>query len=1078
MTEHFDAGGDAEDAIFIPTTSGEKIGITLSDLPDVQDIRELLVDEMVPLAYWPQLAKLYYIAGRFTDFISLLEQHDKAFDSSVAKKDKVQCMDMLAAFYVRAAMKAKDTNNRKMYFNKATMLYTTADKIIIYDLNHLIGRAYFCLVESVKWEQAKTQFEYVLKLQEKDIMAVIGMGLVYYHSGNYNAAVKNFKQALRSNPDLPAEIRLGLGHCFMKLKNYSKAKFAYERVLSLDKSNIPARIALASCIFHEGHREQAEKIWKAINIKEPDNPIVLNHLANASFLKNNFVEAESLAWRAYEKCENNYCSSEVRAEAAFTLGRCHHIRKEFDRAGEFYKKAIEFKPKCIPAYLGLGRIKLSRGLFQEAVDDFEKVLAEYPDDLDLLKILGSIYARWEGPVEDDKQRECKKKATNYLTRVYEECPDDVEVIIELAQLQEGIKPDEALKKYEIAIDLMIKTNAEVPPEMLVNIANLLCQVSDFKRANRFYWKAKDLMVAAEEDEAKILIVLYNIARFYEDQGFIPRAERIYNAILTKKPTFSDVILRIGCMYRNRGDSMKALTKFKEAIAIDTEDALPWLFIANVHMDKGETKLAQSNYEHVLKSKDHKNHPYALIGLGNVWMDALYSVRSGEKDEKERIKKCRDNAFQMYLSALKHHPHNAWAANGVACVLVHQGKLSDAREILLQIREAAPEMADVYLNLAHIHMELKQYLVASQMYKSHMKKFDLYNDVQLLQYCARAAWKATNYADAREFLQRAAVYDRKNLLVRYNLAIILQSMACLVTRDQKATLRQLEGAVDDLEGAENVYTYLASQPDAVIAKFRYVSRTTCQKEARSCKDLLAQAKQIYESALKKETKEREQQELLKKQRQEQLRQKEEEEAAKAELQKKQEEELRKQREQYVAKTKEILASTQTMEDKIKEKEIKKKGGKRRKAKDEDDFVNDSSDMGEWRGEPGAERPRKKKKEKRKRRRDGADGEQRSGSEGENKAPRRKKKKRSERSDREPDREETFGKKGKFKSQAYVSSSSSSDSDTNVATTSQPTLANLPDDDLPPPMIDSDESSSSSSPGTPPATPSPERDDDDE
>ena len=46
---------------------------------------------------------------------------------------------------------------------QATFLYTTADKIIMYDPNHLLGRAYFCLLEGDKMDQAEAQFNFVLQ---------------------------------------------------------------------------------------------------------------------------------------------------------------------------------------------------------------------------------------------------------------------------------------------------------------------------------------------------------------------------------------------------------------------------------------------------------------------------------------------------------------------------------------------------------------------------------------------------------------------------------------------------------------------------------------------------------------------------------------------------------------------------------------------------------------------------------------------------------------------------------------------------------------------------------------------------
>ncbi len=48
-------------------------------------------------------------------------------------------------------------------FPQATFLYTTADKIIMYDPHHLLGRAYFCLLEGDKMDQAEAQFNFVLQ---------------------------------------------------------------------------------------------------------------------------------------------------------------------------------------------------------------------------------------------------------------------------------------------------------------------------------------------------------------------------------------------------------------------------------------------------------------------------------------------------------------------------------------------------------------------------------------------------------------------------------------------------------------------------------------------------------------------------------------------------------------------------------------------------------------------------------------------------------------------------------------------------------------------------------------------------
>ena len=74
----------------------------------------------------------------------------------------MRALDTLAAYYVQQAHKEKNKDRKREWFTQATLLYTTADKIIMYDQNHLLGRAYFCLLEGDKMDQAEQQFNFVL----------------------------------------------------------------------------------------------------------------------------------------------------------------------------------------------------------------------------------------------------------------------------------------------------------------------------------------------------------------------------------------------------------------------------------------------------------------------------------------------------------------------------------------------------------------------------------------------------------------------------------------------------------------------------------------------------------------------------------------------------------------------------------------------------------------------------------------------------------------------------------------------------------------------------------------------------
>ena len=48
------------------------------------------------------------------------------------------------------------------------------------------------------------------------------------------------------------------------------------------------------------------------------------------------------------------------------------------------------------------------------------------------------------------------------------------------------------------------------------------------------------------------------------------------------------------------------------------------------------------------------------------------------------------------------------------MLAHKGHINEARDIFAQVREATADFADVWLNIAHIYVEQRQFVAAVQM----------------------------------------------------------------------------------------------------------------------------------------------------------------------------------------------------------------------------------------------------------------------------------------------------------------------------------------------------------------------------
>lgn len=83
-------------------------------------------------------------------------------------------------------------------------------------------------------------------------------------------------------------VRLGMGHCFLKLGNPDKARLAFERALSLDSKCVGALVGLA---ILELNLQEADSIRNGVQLLsraytvDSGNPMVLNHLANHFFFK-------------------------------------------------------------------------------------------------------------------------------------------------------------------------------------------------------------------------------------------------------------------------------------------------------------------------------------------------------------------------------------------------------------------------------------------------------------------------------------------------------------------------------------------------------------------------------------------------------------------------------------------------------------------------------------------------------------------------------------------------------------------------------------------------------------------------
>ncbi|XP_071371914.1 RNA polymerase-associated protein CTR9 homolog isoform X3 [Centroberyx affinis] len=982
----------------------EVIELDFDQLPEGDEVISILKQEHTQLHIWIALALEYYKQGKTEDFVKLLEaaRIDGNLDYRDHEKDQMTCLDTLSAYYVQQARKEKNKDAKKELITQATLLYTMADKIIMYDQNHLLGRACFCLLEGDKMDQADAQFHFVLNQSTNNIPALLGKACISFNKKDYRGALAYYKKALRTNPGCPAEVRLGMGHCFVKLNKLEKARLAFGRALELNSKCVGALVGLAVL---ELNNKEADSIKNGVQLLsraytiDPSNPMVLNHLANHFFFKKDYSKVQHLALHAFHNTE----VEAMQAESCYQLARSFHVQEDYDQAFQYYYQATQFASSTfVLPFFGLGQMYVYRRDKENAAQCFEKVLKAYPNNYETMKILGSLYA-----TSDDQEK--RDIAKGHLKKVTEQYPDDVEAWIELAQILEQTDIQGALSAYGTATRILQeKVQADVPPEILNNLGALHFRLGNLGEAKKYFLASLDRAKAeGEHDEhyynAISVTTSYNLARLYEAMCEFHEAEKLYKNILREHPNYVDCYLRLGAMARDKGNFYEASDWFKEALQINQDHPDAWSLIGNLHLAKQEWGPGQKKFERILKQPSTQNDTYSMLALGNVWLQTLHQPTR----DREKEKRHQDRALAIYKQVLRNDAKNLYAANGIGAVLAHKGYFREARDVFAQVREATADISDVWLNLAHIYVEQKQYISAVQMYENCLKKFYKHQNTEVLLYLARALFKCGKLQECKQMLLKARHVAPSDTVLMFNVALVLQRLATLVLKDEKSNLKAVLSAVKELELAH-----------------------------RQCSDLLSQAQYHVARARKQDEEEKE---LRAKQEQErdllrqQLMKEEEEKRNKvAEEQKK----LLEQRAMYVEKTKNLLTFADGPKETTKEKK-KGGGGRRKKTGDMDEFVNDDSDEdlplkkkkrrkagsgSEQEEEDGEKKSRKKRRRPTKGGDDGSDDEEEGGS-----RPKKQRKPKERKKIEKPDRLPP-SLKGKIKSKAIISSSeSSSDED---------------------------------------------------
>uniref|UniRef100_A0A0K0ELV5 Peptidase S72 domain-containing protein n=1 Tax=Strongyloides stercoralis TaxID=6248 RepID=A0A0K0ELV5_STRER len=939
---------------------GNSIMYNISTLPDVSVIISELREEHCKTNIWFDFALAYYRIKRYNDFQQVLEE-GIAFGKKDNNSDNLNILklhDALTSYQILCGCKEIDKSKKSQHFSKAMEHLNHGDEIFKYDENHLLQRGFYLLYQGQKLDHAEAQFKFITNTNEGNVPAIVGYACVLYNKKEYNKSLELFKKALRICPKSPAYVRLGIGYCLLKLGFVKKAKVAFERVLELEVNNSYALTALAIINFSENTLKSTTeganmliKSWKNDNT----NASTAIELSDFLFLKENYDKSEKYCKIALQLSD---CPI-LKSKSHYLVGRCYHQKNQIDIAIKHYNTAINFcKFEFINPLFGLGQLYAKKKDFEKAIEYFEKILINVPNNFNLKKALIMMYIRSPGK-DIDTQNKRSSLVKKYFTELLvNDNLFDPLLIIEHARFIEKTNVAVALKEVSQVIDIYKKSEKNfIPIELLNNYAVYLYKNNVYTEANTIFSEClSKIKVERYKNPHYIdsleLTLIFNTARTKEALGYTDDAIKLYKQLLNLYPNYYEANIRLGKIAEKCSNYKLASNYYQEVINNDLNNIDALSSLGYLYMKKRNSLEAQKRFEAILKLPEQKQNAYARLALGTIWLDQLSKPNRNKNKDREIVLR----AFEMFNKVLKYHPRNVYAGNCIGCLLAFTNNYEEARECFAEVRENLFNEKGPWLNLAHVYGMLKNYLNAIQMYKAAIEKFGLDGDPDVLIPLGYMYWKKEDYNNAMECMLKAVNIDPINLYAKYNLAKIYTKISIKVMESSNHSLTDLDNTINYLNEAKNIYNdihnCLENDNDLKI-KWKYLNTTNLINNTLICDDYLIQANskrpEIVKIEKAKEEGKKKQKEIMLKIEEEKLIQLKLQESQDLERQNR----LRDLRNEFLNMNKDALKIS-VIEDK-KKSGSKKENDKKKKIDDMDEFIISDEEY---------EERKEKKKQKRK------------------------------------------------------------------------------------------------------------------
>jgi tetratricopeptide (TPR) repeat protein len=268
---------------------------------------------------------------------------------------------------------------------------------------------------------ARAAFDEAVKIDPKNVAALLGQGELFYADGRNMEAATRFDEAVNKDPT-NADALIGSAKTKIALERYNDAKAQLTAALKTFPKDMRVPLWLGVAEEKLGNRQSAEQLYdKAISLADPKHPDAVTayaRLAQMLAAQGRTNEAQAKLEQAKGKLPDSSALQRALAEVSVAQGK-------FDDAVAHYLAAIDKDPTDVSAHFKLGvayrkmrkldlataefdkvavadkdfpGLTLERGQLFEDAGEADKALAQFkaafdkaPQELDLKLRMGAAY---------------------------------------------------------------------------------------------------------------------------------------------------------------------------------------------------------------------------------------------------------------------------------------------------------------------------------------------------------------------------------------------------------------------------------------------------------------------------------------------------------------------------------------------------------------------------------------------------------------------------------------------------------------------------------------------------------------